>query len=176
MEILGSPSHEVLPSYEILWNDTAQLEGTTYVPRQNKIYTMRLFEIETSQVSLYQLVVDLNEDPPTVNQYFTDPPIVQADGASYYNGVLYVAVCGSTDNVTRGGGRPSRSGIRAVDIDTGKSTVLMNNYLGIPWGCIDDLTVHPGTGDIFFSNNGEFFGLFLWFSPSPESFGLHGSQ
>lgn len=36
MEILGSPS------YETLWNDTAQLEGATYVPRQNKIYTMRV--------------------------------------------------------------------------------------------------------------------------------------
>ena len=40
MEILGSN-----PSYEALWNDTAQLEGTTYVPEQNKVYTMRVREL-----------------------------------------------------------------------------------------------------------------------------------
>ena len=66
---------------------------------------------------------------------------------------MYIGVCGSNDNITRGG--PSRSGIRAIDVETGKSTVLLNNYFGTPWGCIDDLVVHPGTGDIFFSNNGE---------------------
>ena len=35
LEVLGSPN------YELMGKDTAQLEGTNYVPQQNKIYAMR---------------------------------------------------------------------------------------------------------------------------------------
>jgi sugar lactone lactonase YvrE len=39
-----------------------------------------------------------------------------------------------------------------LDPETNKSVTLVNNYFGYYFNTIDDLAVHPRTGDIWFTD------------------------
>ncbi|KAL9125546.1 MAG: hypothetical protein Q9217_005257 [Psora testacea] len=137
------------PSYERMFEDPGNHESPVYVPGLNKIILQRLVS-----GNLAQLVIDLNHNPPTLyDNYLPDPPIFAPDAAAYHNGLIYFAAVGSTDNTTLGGGVVQRSGIKTLDPVTNKTTTLLNNYFGLLFTTVDDLFVHPVTGDVWFTDN-----------------------
>ncbi|KAA8649551.1 SMP-30/gluconolactonase/LRE family protein [Aspergillus tanneri] len=135
-EILG-PSPEVEYHFTV---DNVPHEGPTYEPNLNVIFFSRLRSDPPAQY-----VIDLNNDPPTLEQRISDPPLVVPCGSTYHNGLIYW--CGSA----------SRNGIYvpglyAMNATTGKVKPVANNYFGYNFGTCDDLAVAPN-GDIWFTDN-----------------------
>jgi sugar lactone lactonase YvrE len=142
LEILGpNPSHEFV--FKV---SKAVHEAPVYVPSQNKLY---LSQLAPPPGYLPQLVVDLNQNPPTLSEYLPDPPIYAPNGGTFANGLIIFGASGGNNSI---GGAEQRVSIRTIDPATNKSTVLLNNYYGLYFNTIDDLAVHPGTGDIFFTD------------------------
>ncbi|KAL8765365.1 MAG: hypothetical protein Q9194_006589, partial [Teloschistes cf. exilis] len=138
-EILGSE-----PSYEFIFHvSEAVHEAPVYVPSQNKLYFSQL-----SPGYLPQLVIDLNQDPPTLSEYLSDPPVYAPNGGTYHNGLIYWGAAGGNNSI---GGTEQRVGLRTLDPMTNKSTTILNNYFGYYFNTIDDLFVHPN-GDVWFTD------------------------
>jgi sugar lactone lactonase YvrE len=135
------------PSYEYIFAvSDAVHEAPVYAPVQNLLF---LSQLAPPAGYLPQLVINLNEDPPTLSEYLPDPPIYAPNGGTFRNGQIIFGASGG--NMSIGGGE-QRVSIRSVDPATNKSTVLLNNYFGTYFNCIDDLAVHPVTGHIFFTD------------------------
>lgn len=98
---------------------------------------------------LPQLVVDLNQNPPTLSEYLSDPPVYAPNGGTFYNGSIIWGASGGNDSI---GGGEQRVSIRTLDPATNRTTTLINNYYGYYFNTIDDLCVHSRTGDIFFTD------------------------
>jgi sugar lactone lactonase YvrE len=135
------------PSYEYMFAvDSAVHEAPIYAPKQNLLF---MSQLAPPAGVLPQLVVDLNVEPPTLGEYLPDPPIYAPNGGTFRDGLLLFAASGGNDSI---GGSEQRSGLRTVDPATNRSTVLLNNYFGFYFNTIDDVTVHPTTRDIFFTD------------------------
>jgi hypothetical protein len=63
---------------------TAIHEAPVYVPGLNKLFFSQL-----SPEALPQYVVDLNQDPPTLSEYSSDPPVYAPNGGTFHNGLIY---------------------------------------------------------------------------------------
>ena len=97
---------------------------------------------------LPQLVVDLNQEPPTLSEYLSDPPVYAPNGGTFHNGLIYWGASGGNNSI---GGTEQRVGLRTLDPSTNKSTTILNNYFGYYFNTVDDLFVHPN-GDIWFTD------------------------
>ncbi|KAL8637450.1 MAG: hypothetical protein Q9226_009121 [Calogaya cf. arnoldii] len=140
-EILG-PN----PSYEFVFEvSEAVHEAPVYVASQNKLY---LSQLAPPPGYLPQLVVDLNQDPPTLSEYLSDPPVYAPNGGTFHNGLIYWGASGGNNSI---GGMEQRVGLRTLDPLTNKSTTILNNYFGYYFNTVDDLFVHPN-GDIWFTD------------------------
>ena len=129
LEILGPD-----PTYEYVFNvNPAVHEAPVYVPSQNKLYFSQL-----EPGFLPQLVVDLNQNPPTLSEYLSDPPVYAPNGGTFYRGMIYWGSSGGNASI---GGTEQRPGIRILDSLTNKTTTLLNNYFGYYFNTIDDLFV-----------------------------------
>ncbi|KAK5193336.1 hypothetical protein LTR92_006705 [Exophiala xenobiotica] len=125
-------------------------EAPVYVPKLNLLYMSQLPPVNASPDGyLSQLVVNLNITPPTLSEYLPDPPIFAPNGGVYHNGLIYWASSGGFDNIN---GTEQRISIHTVDPITNKSRVLLNNYFGYYFNNMDDVTVYPPTGDLFFTD------------------------
>lgn len=91
----------------------------------------------------------MNQSPPALSEYLSDPPVYAPNGGTFHNGLIYWAASGGNDSI---GGMEQRSGIRTVDPLTNQSTTLLNNYFGYYFNTADDLFVHPETGDVWFTD------------------------
>lgn len=134
------------PSYEPAFNvSEAVHEAPVYVASQNKLYFSQL---GPPPGYLPQLVIDLNEDPPTLSEYLSDPPVYAPNGGTFHNGLIYWGASGGNDSI---GGTEQRVGLRTVDPETNKSTTLLNNYFGYYFNTVDDLVV-SANGDVWFTD------------------------
>lgn len=161
LEILGSN-----PTYEFVFSvSKAVHEAPVYVPSQNKLY---LSQLSPPPGYLPQLVIDLNQDPPTLSEFLSDPPVYAPNGGTFYDGKIIWAASGG--NRSTGGGE-QREGLRMLDPETNKSTTLVNNYFGYYFNTIDDVAVNKKTGDIYFTDPRELLPsplpLFLSLYPIP---------
>lgn len=142
MQYLGSN-----PSYEFVFAvSEAVHEAPVYAPEQNLLF---LSQLAPPTGYLPQLVVDLNVSPPTLSEYLPDPPIYAPNGGTFRDGLIIFGASGGNDII---GGGEQRVSIRSVDPETNKSTVLLNNYYGFYFNNIDDVTVHPVSREIFFTD------------------------
>lgn len=140
--ILGSE-----PRYEYMFPvSDAVHEAPVYVPLQNKLY---LSQLAPPAGYLPQLVVDLNQNPPTLSEFLSDPPVYAPDGGVFHNGKIIWGASGGNRSV---GGTEQRVSLRTLDLETNKTTSLVNNYFGFYFNTIDDLAVHKKTGDIWFTD------------------------
>lgn len=141
LELLG-PN----PSYEYVFQVSAAVhEAPVYVPAQNKLY---LSQLAPPPGYLPQLVVDLNQKPPTLSEYLSDPPVYAPNGGTIHNGLIYWAASGGNNSI---GGGEQRVGVRTLDPMTNKTTTLLNNYFGYYFNTIDDIFVHSN-GDVWFTD------------------------
>ena len=135
------------PSYEFVFSvSQAVHEAPIYSPTQNLLF---LSQLAPPAGVLPQLVVNLNDDPPTLSDYLPNPPIYAPNAGTFRNGQLLYGASGGNDSV---GGTEQRVSIRTVDLATNQSTVLLNNYFGFYFNNINDLAIHPVTKDIFFTD------------------------
>lgn len=142
------------PSYEFVFEvSPAVHEAPIYAPEQNLLFFSQL---TPPKGVLPQLVINLNDDPPTISDYLPNPPIYAPNGGTFWNGQLLFGASGGNDSI---GGGEQRVSIRTVDPATNESTVLLNNYFGFYFNNIDDLAVHPVTKEIFFTDP-----TYSWFS------------
>jgi hypothetical protein len=127
------------PTVEIMFNvDNLPHEGPVYEPDLELI----LFSPLKPPPSLY--VIDLKQDPPTLEKKVTDPALF-GPGALYHRGLIYF--CGSA---TRSGDYVA--GLYALNATSGKTWPVLNNYFGYNFGTCDDLAAAPN-GDIWFTDN-----------------------
>jgi sugar lactone lactonase YvrE len=142
LEILGSN-----PTYDKVFTvSDAVHEAPVYVPSLNKLFLSNL--APPAGVLKPQLVIDLNRDPPTLSNFFSDPPVYAPNGGTFYNGLIYWGASGGNDSI---GGVSQRAGIQTLDPHTNKTTTLLNNYYGFYFNTVDDLFVDR-TGAIWFTD------------------------
>ncbi|KAB8249624.1 hypothetical protein BDV35DRAFT_377982 [Aspergillus flavus] len=84
-------------------------EAPVYVPTTNELYFSRL-----QQGFLPQLVINLNNDPPTLEEKLAQPPIYAATGARFRDGLLYLATIGGNESLA---GYTFRPGAGSAIID-----------------------------------------------------------
>lgn len=119
-----------------------------YVPAVNRLYFSQL-----ERGFLPQLVVNLDNDPSTLSEYLPDPPVYGPNGGTAYDNGTKILFGASGVNSSIGSPPTQHAAsLTIVDPVTNTSTVILNNYFGIPFNGIDDLTIHPVTGDIFFTD------------------------
>lgn len=140
-EILGKT-----PALEFMFSLTEDAhEAPVYVPLTNELYFSRLH-----YHYLPQLVVDLNNDPPTLSEKLADPPVYAATGARYRNGLIYFATIGGHEPLWNSYSfRPS---IVTLNVTSGKSETLLNNYFGYYFNGIDDLDIDYA-GNVWFTDD-----------------------
>lgn len=142
MQLLGEN-----PSYEFVFEvSEAVHEAPVYAPEQNLLF---ISVLAPPIGHLPQLVVNLNDDPPTLSNYTPNPPVYAPNGGTFRDGLIVFAASGGADDLPGGEQRVS---IRTVDPATNESVVLLNNYYGFYFNNIDDLAVHPQSRDIFFTD------------------------
>ncbi|KIY02414.1 uncharacterized protein Z520_02552 [Fonsecaea multimorphosa CBS 102226] len=142
MQYLGSN-----PSYEFMFAvSKAVHEAPVYAPQQNLLF---ISQLAPPPGYLPQLVVNLNDDPPTLSEYLPNPPVYAPNGGTFRDGLIVFGASGGNDSI---GGGEQRVSLRTVDPATNRSTVLLNNYFGFYFNTIDDVAVHPVSKDIFFTD------------------------
>jgi hypothetical protein len=92
-------------------------------------------------------VIDLNHNPPTLSEFISNPPVYAPNGGTFRDSLITWGASGGNDSI---GGTEQRVSVRTLDPATNKTNALLNNYFGTYFNTIDDITVHPKTGDIFF--------------------------
>ena len=133
-------------TYEYVFQvDNSVHEAPVYAPVQNKLFLSQLPPPDV----LPQLVIDLNQDPPTLSNYTPNPPIYAPNGGTFRNGLIVFGASGGNDSI---GGMEQRVSLRTLDPATNKTKVLLNNYFGFYFNTIDDVAVHPTSRDIFFTD------------------------
>ena len=121
-------------------------EAPVYVPDTNELYFSRL-----THGFLPQLVVNLSATPPTLSERLADPPIYAPAGARYRDSSIIYATIGGHHSLE---GHSFHPGLYALDVKSGKSRVLLNNYYGYYFNSVDDLDI-DAKGQIWFTDNGN---------------------
>ncbi len=124
-------------------------EAPVYSPATNELYFSQL-----APGFLPQLVINLNNSPPTLSAKTADPPIYSGNGAWFHNGLIYYCQGGGNKSVHGSAGIVSRPGVYTLNTTSGKSEVLLNNYFGYYFNTCDDITV-DAKGDVWFTDNGN---------------------
>jgi sugar lactone lactonase YvrE len=122
-------------------------EGPVYVPEQNKLYVWQ----DGPPGNLSSLVIDLNQNPPTLSSFEMNPPTYQPNGAVLQDGKVILAVMGN--NVSLGGDVKQRPAIAQFDPETLEVETLVDNYFGFFFSGPNDITVESN-GDIWFTDSG----------------------
>jgi sugar lactone lactonase YvrE len=135
------------PTYEYVFQVSGAVhEAPVYAPVQNKLF---LSQLAPPPGFLPQLVIDLNQNPPTLSNFTPSPPIYAPNGGTFRNGLVLFGASGGNNSI---GGTEQRVSLRTLDPATNKTNVLLNNYFGFYFNTIDDLAVHPTSRDIFFTD------------------------
>ncbi|KAK0628750.1 lactonohydrolase [Bombardia bombarda] len=133
------------PSVEFMFEVAERShEAPIYSPSTNELYFSRL-----QRGFLPQLVVDLNQDPPTLSERLANPPIYAASGARFHEGLIYFCTLGGNSSLN---GHSFRPGIYTLDPTTGESKTVLNNYYGWYFNGVDDFDIDD-EGQIWFTDN-----------------------
>ena len=113
------------PSYEYVFPvSKAVHEAPVYAAAQNLLF---ISQLAPPPGYLPQLVINLNNDPPTISEFLSDPPVYAPNGGTFLNGKVIWGASGGNDSI---GGTEQRVSLRTLDPATNKTSVLLNNYLG----------------------------------------------
>lgn len=124
-------------------------EAPVYVPGLNAI----IFSLP--HLGIYsQQIINLNNTPPTISNYTTNPPTYAVNGGKYWHGKIYWAVEASFPfpSPVDGSVIHQYPGIYELDPWTREVRPLVNNYYGQQLNSPNDLFI-DSCGDIFFSDS-----------------------
>ncbi|KAJ4290257.1 hypothetical protein N0V90_010472 [Kalmusia sp. IMI 367209] len=146
LEIIGSA-----PKLERVFdtqNDSIH-EAPVYVSGLNVI----IFSLPHQGV-YEQQIINLNNTPPTLENYTTTPPVYAVNGGKLYKDRIYWASEASFafPDPTTGDTVQQAPGIYVVDPYTNTTTVAVNNYYGTLLNSPNDLII-DSCGDIFFTDS-----------------------
>ena len=101
-----------------------------------------------------QQIINLNDTPPTIANYTTDPPVYAVNGGKLYKDKIYWASEASFPFPDPPTGKTVHQypGIYQLDPYTNKVTTLVNNYYGTQLNSPNDLFI-DSVGDIFFTDS-----------------------
>ncbi|PGH23193.1 hypothetical protein AJ80_02723 [Polytolypa hystricis UAMH7299] len=126
-------------------------EAGVYIRSTDSIYFTSNFQTSDPTVDLYAV----NSTTHKI-QKLDFPAVIQANGACNFNDrILY---CAQGDKTTP-------SGLVLVDPITGDSETLINNFYGREFNSVNDVVIHHGTGDIWFTD--PTYGYEQAFRPAP---------
>jgi len=75
------------PTYDFMFQvSPAVHEAPVYVPQKNWLL---MSVLAPPPGYLPQLLVDLNQDPPTLSEYLSDPPVYAPNGGTFHQGLVY---------------------------------------------------------------------------------------
>ncbi|EME47144.1 hypothetical protein DOTSEDRAFT_85706 [Dothistroma septosporum NZE10] len=125
-------------------------EAPVYVPGLNVI----IFSLPHQGVYEQQMI-NLNNTPPTIENYTTTPPVYAVNGGKLYkNKIYWASEASSTFPVPHASEQVQQApGIYRLDPYTNKTEVLLNNYFGTLFNSPNDLFIEHSTGDIFFTDS-----------------------
>lgn len=133
------------PTNEYMFTVPGAHEAPVYYPATEKLLMSRLGD---PLDYLPQVMVDLRKSPPTVSEFISDPPIYSPNGGTIHDGLIYW--------VTAGGlvanGTEFRPGIYTLNLTTGKTEPILNNYYGYYFSSPNDIAV-DSKGDIWFTDS-----------------------
>ena len=109
-------------------------EAPNYLPEQNKVFVSNFNYT-------YEYLVDLNVEPPTIENLTTTPNLQSVNGGFIYQGKLIVGTDGYRNDTP--------PGLYIYDPATNTSEVLLNNFRGLKFSTPDDLVV-DNAGQVWF--------------------------
>ncbi|KAI5459010.1 evolved D-lactonohydrolase [Mariannaea sp. PMI_226] len=116
------------------------------------IQKISLLEAETSRRSMAK------NSEVTVTVVESNPPVVNPNGATSYNGQLIFA--------GEGQGSDTPSALYLMNPEAPyNTTVLLNNYFGRQFNSLNDLAINPQNGDLYFTDT--LYGFLQDFRPAP---------
>jgi len=133
-------------------------EAPVYVPGLNAIIAS-----EFDQNTLDQIIINLNNTPPTISLFKPNPPVFAVNGGRYLNGKVYWAVAGG-DAIVNGTIIHQAPGIYTLNPFTRATQPILNNYFGQRFNSPNDLVL-DSAGDIFFTD--PIYGVALNVTQSP---------
>lgn len=75
------------PTHEFMFHvSPAVHEAPVYVPSRNWLL---MSQLTPPAGYLPQLLVDLNQEPPTLSEYLSDPPVYAPNGGTFHRGLVY---------------------------------------------------------------------------------------
>jgi sugar lactone lactonase YvrE len=117
------------PHLERMFNlSTSLREAPVYIPTLNKLFI--------SDMGLQKIMlIDLNEDEPTLEYTTLKPHLRSINGAAYsaYDDLIYATVNGGVGDVS--------PGIYSINPKTLETTVVINNFIGHRFNSPNDLVV-----------------------------------
>lgn len=142
LEILGPA-----PEAKVMFQVSEDVhEAPVYLPDQDLLV---FAELAVGRLPL--LAVDLSQDPPVLFDYMPNPPVYTPNGAYYYDGLVWFAASGGNHSES---GQEHKPSLQTYDPSTNETVIRLNNYYGYYFNTIDDLAVHPITGDVWFTDPG----------------------
>lgn len=82
LEILGSN-----PTYDYMFNVSAAVhEAPVYWPAGNRLF---MSQLAPPPGVLPQLEVNLDNDPPTLSEFLSNPPVYAPNGGTFHDGLVY---------------------------------------------------------------------------------------
>ncbi|KAF2662254.1 putative lactonohydrolase [Lophiostoma macrostomum CBS 122681] len=134
------------PSIEDVFTvDNVTHEAPVFVPGLNAIIVSAL-----DQTILSQILINLNNTPPTLETFSPKPPVYGVNGGRFFNGTVYWAVSGG-DAVVNGTSIVQAPGIFTLNPSTNETKPILNNYYGQRFNGPDDLVI-ASNGDIYFTD------------------------
>ena len=124
-------------------------EAPVYVPGLNVI----IYSLPHQGV-YEQQIINLNNTPPTISNYTTNPPVYAVNGGKLYQNHIYWAseASFSFPSPSNGSLVQQTPGIYRLDPYTGEVVTLVNNYYGQLLNSPNDLFI-DSRGDIFFTDS-----------------------
>lgn len=102
-----------------------------------------------------QQIINLNNTPPTIENYTTTPPVYAVNGGKLYRNHIYYAseASFSFPSPTTGEVVQQAPGLYRIDPWTNRTEVVVNNYYGTNFNSPNDLFIEKSSGDIFFTDS-----------------------
>ncbi|PGG99005.1 gluconolactonase [Blastomyces parvus] len=127
-------------------------EAGVYIRSTNSIYFTSNYQTSDPRIDLYAITADTWQIEKLTSKPGFDT-VSQPNGAcNYQDKVLYCAQ-GDIHRGKNGGGISSQpSALTLVDPVSGTAETLLNNFYGREFSSLNDVVVHHGTGDIWFTD------------------------